>query len=218
MLRSAGMAQAKSNRARAAKKARRGRPKSQPPSATARRPSPRDGGSPGASRSSSTSAATSRPLAGVTATPMANHWSEDGVADIVPLGILRGRTEIVGLFRDLFAAVPDLQTTVTRDRRRRATGRGRMAHGRPFHRPVLPGRRADRPMGGTDVASTSSRSPTARTESAAAYYDGMSFARQVGLMPAQDSAPERAMKGALNTATKLRRTVRSKARTRMGGR
>jgi hypothetical protein len=40
-----------------------------------------------------------------------------------------------------------------------------------------------------------------------AYYDGMSFARQIGLMPTQGSASERAMKGALNAATKLRRTV-----------
>ena len=40
-----------------------------------------------------------------------------------------------------------------------------------------------------------------------AYYDGMSFARQIGLMPTQGSASERAMKAAFNAATKLRRTV-----------
>ena len=45
---------------------------------------------------------------------MAEHWLEDGVADLVPLGVLRGREEITRLFRELFAAVPDLETTVTR--------------------------------------------------------------------------------------------------------
>jgi hypothetical protein len=41
----------------------------------------------------------------------------------------------------------------------------------------------------------------------AAYYDGMAFARQVGLLPPQDSGAERAMKGALNAVTKMRRAV-----------
>ena len=35
-----------------------------------------------------------------------------------------------------------------------------------------------------------------------AYYDGMAFAREIGLLPAQDSGAERAMKGAVNAATK----------------
>ena len=42
------------------------------------------------------------------------HWREDGVDDIVPIGVLRGRGEIEGFFRGLFAAVPDLETTVVR--------------------------------------------------------------------------------------------------------
>ena len=40
-----------------------------------------------------------------------------------------------------------------------------------------------------------------------AYYDGMSFARQIGLMPPQDSGAERAMKSAFNAATRVRRAV-----------
>jgi SnoaL-like polyketide cyclase len=46
-----------------------------------------------------------------------------------------------------------------------------------------------------------------KNASVTAYYSGMSFARPIGLMPTQGSAPERAMKGAFNTATKLRRAV-----------
>jgi hypothetical protein len=49
-----------------------------------------------------------------------------------------------------------------------------------------------------------------KNTSVVTYYDGMSFARQIGLMPAPDSGPERAMKGALNAATKLRRAVNSR--------
>jgi hypothetical protein len=40
-----------------------------------------------------------------------------------------------------------------------------------------------------------------------AYYDGMAFAREIGLLPAQDSGAERAMKGAVNAVTKARRAL-----------
>ena len=40
-----------------------------------------------------------------------------------------------------------------------------------------------------------------------AYSDGMSFARQIGLMPALDSSAEQAMKSAFNAATRVRRAV-----------
>ena len=40
-----------------------------------------------------------------------------------------------------------------------------------------------------------------------AYYDGMSFARQIGLMPPEDSSAENAMKSAFNASTKVRRAV-----------
>ena len=42
-----------------------------------------------------------------------------------------------------------------------------------------------------------------------AYYDGASFARQVGMLPAEGSGAERAMKGAFNAVTKMRRTRRA---------
>src|SRR5918999_1912298 len=45
---------------------------------------------------------------------MAEHWSDEGVEDLVPLGMFRGREEILGFFGELFAAAPDLETTVTR--------------------------------------------------------------------------------------------------------
>jgi hypothetical protein len=40
------------------------------------------------------------------------------------------------------------------------------------------------------------------------YYDGVEFARQIGMLPPRDSAPERAMLAAFNGATKLRQRIR----------
>src|SRR4051812_43235399 len=45
---------------------------------------------------------------------MASHWSPDGVEDLVPERVLRGPEQIAGFFREIFAAMPDLETTVQR--------------------------------------------------------------------------------------------------------
>src|SRR4051812_21114917 len=45
---------------------------------------------------------------------MLEHWKEDGVVDLVPVGILRGHEEIAAFFLEMFAAFPDAETTVTR--------------------------------------------------------------------------------------------------------
>ena len=37
---------------------------------------------------------------------MLEHWTEDGVVDLVPIGILRGQDEIAAFFREMFAAFP----------------------------------------------------------------------------------------------------------------
>jgi steroid delta-isomerase-like uncharacterized protein len=140
---------------------------------------------------------------------LAGQWSEDGVADIVPLGVLRGREEIAGLFGELFAAVPDLETTLTRlvAGEHEAAVEWRMTGhftGRPFQGVDATGSRVE--LRGFDLIEIADGKNTSLTT----YYDGMSFARQIGLMPARDSGPERAMKGALNAATRLRRAVNAK--------
>jgi steroid delta-isomerase-like uncharacterized protein len=137
---------------------------------------------------------------------MAEHWSEEGVADIVPLGVLRGRKEIIGLFRDLFAALPELETTVTRivAGEHEAAVEWRMSGrftGQAFQGVQPTGTRVE--WRGIDLIEVADGKNTSVT----AYYDGMSFARQIGLMPALGSGPERAMKGAFNAATRLRRAV-----------
>jgi steroid delta-isomerase-like uncharacterized protein len=137
---------------------------------------------------------------------MAEHWSEDGVDDIVPLSPLRGHGEIIAFFRELFAAVPDLETTVTRvvAGEREAAVEWRMTGhftGEPFQGVDATGKRVE--MRGLDLLQVEDGQIVGNT----AYYDGMSFARQIGLMPAQDSSAESAMKNAFNAATRLRRTV-----------
>jgi steroid delta-isomerase-like uncharacterized protein len=137
---------------------------------------------------------------------MAEHWSEDGVDDIVPLSVLRGRDEIVAFFRELFAAVPDLETTVTRvvAGERQAAVEWRMTGhftGEPFQGIDAPGRRVE--MRGLDLMEVEDGRIVGNT----AYYDGMSFARQIGLMPARDSSAEQAMMSVFNTAIRARRAV-----------
>jgi steroid delta-isomerase-like uncharacterized protein len=137
---------------------------------------------------------------------MTSHWSADGVDDLVPLGPLRGHAEIAAFFGELFAAVPDLEMTVTRvvAGERQAAVEWRMTghfSGGPFQGIDATGRRLD--MRGLDLLEIEDGAIVANT----AYYDGMSFARQIGLMPPENSGAERAMKSAFNTATRARRAV-----------
>jgi steroid delta-isomerase-like uncharacterized protein len=133
-------------------------------------------------------------------------WNDDGVVDLAPLGILRGRGQIGAFFRELFAAFPDLETTVTRV----AAGQGEVAvewrmsatfTGEPFQGIEATGRPLE--LRGIDLIEIED----GKNVSITAYYDGMAFARDIGLLPAQDSGAERAMKGAVNALTKARRAL-----------
>jgi steroid delta-isomerase-like uncharacterized protein len=137
---------------------------------------------------------------------MAGHWREDGVDDLVPLGPLRGTDEIVAFFQELFAAVPDLETTVTRvvAGETQAVVEWRMTGnftGGPFQGVDATGRPVE--MRGLDLLEIEDGKIVGNT----AYYDGMTFARQIGLMPPESSSAENAMKSAFNASTKLRRAV-----------
>jgi steroid delta-isomerase-like uncharacterized protein len=137
---------------------------------------------------------------------MASHWREDGVDDLVPLGPLRGTGEITAFFRELFAAVPDVETTVSRvvAGETQAVVEWRMTGhftGAPFQGVDATGKRVE--IRGLDLFEIEDGKIAGNT----AYYDGMTFARQIGLMPPENSSAENAMKGAFNAATKVRRTV-----------
>jgi steroid delta-isomerase-like uncharacterized protein len=134
------------------------------------------------------------------------HWREDGVEDLVPLGPLRGRAEIKDFFRDTFAAMPDAETKLVRvvadDRQAavewRMTG---VFNGAPFQGIDPTGKVMD--VRGLDMMEIEDGEIVSNT----AYFDNMAFARQIGMMPAQDSSAERAMKSAFNALTKARRAI-----------
>jgi steroid delta-isomerase-like uncharacterized protein len=137
---------------------------------------------------------------------MLEHWTEDGVVDLVPIGILRGHDEIAAFFREMFAAFPDAETTVTRV----AAGQNEVAvewrmtatfTGTPFQGIEATGRPVE--LRGVDMIEIADGKNVTNT----AYYDGMAFARGAGLLPPQDSGAERAMRSAVNAATRLRRAV-----------
>ncbi|MEX2196344.1 MAG: ester cyclase [Thermoleophilaceae bacterium] len=138
---------------------------------------------------------------------MASHWSADGVDDLVPIGILRGPGEVRDFFRGLFAAIPDAEMTVDRISadERTAAVQWRLVgtfDGAPFQGIDPTGKRME--LRGCDCLEVEGGKVVRNT----AYYDGMAFARAVGMMPPLDSPAERAMKTAFNGLTKLRGALR----------
>jgi steroid delta-isomerase-like uncharacterized protein len=137
---------------------------------------------------------------------MAAHWDEEGIEDVVPATVLRGPDSIAGYFRELFAAVPDLETTVsqlvTDDRHAvvewRLTG---TFSGEPFQGIAPTERHID--LRGVDLLEIAEGRILGNT----VYYDAANFARQVGMLPPQDSGAERAMKNAFNAVTRVRRAI-----------
>jgi steroid delta-isomerase-like uncharacterized protein len=137
---------------------------------------------------------------------MAAHWREDGVEDLVAVGLLRGRDELRGYFASLFAAMPDARTTITRliageqscavEWRLEAT-----LEGAPFMGIEPTGKRVE--IRGFDLIELEDGEIVSNT----AYFDSMSVARQIGMLPADGSGADRAMKSAFNAVTKVRRAV-----------
>ena len=137
---------------------------------------------------------------------MVAHWREDGVEDIVPVGILRGRDELRDYFASLFAAMPDARTEITRlvageqscavEWRLEATLSGSAFMG------IEPnGRHIE--IRGFDLFELVDGELVSNT----AYFVGAGIARQIGMLPPDGSGADRAMKSAFNAMTKLRRAV-----------
>lgn len=140
------------------------------------------------------------------AAAMAEHWREDGVEDVVPVGLIRGRDELTDFFASMFAAMPDARTTVTR----LVAGEHTCAvewriegtfDGAPYMGIEPTGSHVE--IRGMDMLELED----GRIVSLTAYFDGAGYARQIGMLPADGSGADRAMKTAFNAMTKLRRTV-----------
>jgi steroid delta-isomerase-like uncharacterized protein len=147
------------------------------------------------------------------AAAMAGHWREDGVEDVVPVGLMRGRDELREFFASMFAAMPDARTTVSR----LVAGEQSCAvewrlegtfDGAPFMGLEPTGKHVE--IRGFDLLELEDGELVSNT----AYFDGAAFARQIGMLPADGSGADRAMRSAFNAVTKLRRAV---AERRTGG-
>jgi steroid delta-isomerase-like uncharacterized protein len=138
---------------------------------------------------------------------MVANYATDVLEDIVAHGVLRGREEVRAFFSELVAAVPDLHVTLTRlvtAGGREVVAEWRMGgtfSGAAFDGIDATGKHVE--VRGLDLFEVEDGQVVANT----AYYDGLEFARQVGMMPARASGAERAMKSAFNGTTKLRRMI-----------
>jgi steroid delta-isomerase-like uncharacterized protein len=135
------------------------------------------------------------------------HWRADGIEDVVPLRVLRGVDEIRGFLSSLMSAMPDLEMTVTRVTADESTAvvewRGAGTFSGEAFEGVDPTGSAVQ-LRSVDVLEVEDGAIVANT----VYYDGMEFARAVGMLPKKDSGAERAMISAFNGANKVRTLVR----------
>jgi steroid delta-isomerase-like uncharacterized protein len=132
--------------------------------------------------------------------------AEDSVDDFVVLGEVRGRAAIRRFFEELLAAFPDFEVSVERilGAEDGATVRWRAAgtfSGGPFQGIHPTGRHIE--IRGVDVMEIADGLVRHDT----IYYDGASFARQIGLLPRANSAAERGMTSAFNAVTRARRRL-----------
>lgn len=137
-------------------------------------------------------------------------WREDAVNDVIPFGILRGEAAIRGFLEEVFAGMPDARFTVDRiiADERGAAVRWRLVgtfNGAPFQGLEPTGSRID--LRGVDNLEIEDGRIVQNTD----VFDGAAFARQIGLLPPEESGADRALRAGFNTVTKLRRTVGKRA-------
>lgn len=137
---------------------------------------------------------------------MLEHWAEDGLEDMVPVGIIRGRDELRASFTAQFASMPDMRTTITR----LIAGEQSCAvewriegtfDGQPYMGIEPTGKYVE--LRGIDIVELED----GQIASLTAYFDGAAYARQIGMLPPDGSGADRAMKTAFNAVTKVRRTL-----------
>jgi steroid delta-isomerase-like uncharacterized protein len=140
---------------------------------------------------------------------MAACWSDDIVEDFIAVGVFRGVDAVTGFFAEMFAAVPDFAVEAlavtaegaTAAVQWRATGR---FTGAPFQGVHATGRPIE--LRGCDVMTFQDGLLAHNT----IYYDGLAFARQIGLLPQVGSAADRVLQATFNAQTDLRARVSSR--------
>jgi len=137
---------------------------------------------------------------------MAEHWADEGIEEIIPVGIFRGPAEVKAYFTELFTAIPDFEMEVERTLAQendvlvqwRAAG---TFSGGQLMGVDATGRRIE--LRGLDWLEVEGDKIVHNT----AFADGAALARGMGLLPPQGSAAEKAMFGAFNAFTKARGAV-----------
>ncbi|MBX5469768.1 MAG: ester cyclase [Thermoleophilaceae bacterium] len=133
----------------------------------------------------------------------AAHFADDGIDDVVPIGVLRGPAEVRAFFEDTFRAFPDFEFRVERvvvegdvaSVEWRASG----THSGGTFQGIEPtGKRVE--IRGCDVAEVRDGKIVRNT----GYYDAAEVARALGMLPARDSGAEKALLAAFNGLGKLR--------------
>lgn len=138
------------------------------------------------------------------------YWAED-IVEQFPTGTCRGRDEVRDYFAALFAAFPDFEINAVKIAgagntvlvRWHATG---TFTGAPWMGVEATGSRVE--LNGTDCF-------TVRDGKIAenfVVFDQLSFARQIGLLPAEDSALDRMMRSNFNLRTRVRKRLRPKGK------
>jgi len=132
-------------------------------------------------------------------------WGEDSVDHFLAAGrSVRGAPALAQWFGELFAAVPDFRMEVLNafdDGDRQAVVQWHADGtftGSPFLGIEATGRRVE--IRGVDVMRFDD---DGTIEENTVYYDGAEFARQVGMLPARDSAADRMTLAAFNAKTRL---------------
>jgi steroid delta-isomerase-like uncharacterized protein len=134
---------------------------------------------------------------------------DDAVDDFVVLGEVRGKQALGVFFLELFTALPDMQFTIERivgGDDHIAVGEWSLSatfDGGPFQGLEPTGRRVE--LRGVDVMEFED----GRLRHNTIYYDGLSFARQVGLLPTEGSGADRAVTLGFNTLTKAKKGLRA---------
>jgi steroid delta-isomerase-like uncharacterized protein len=133
--------------------------------------------------------------------------------DFVAVGVYSGKPAVRGFFEDLFVAVPDFTLTTERILAdgEHATVQWRITgtfSGGPFLGVHATGRQIE--LRGIDVMHIVDGLLVDNT----IYYDMLSFARQIGMLPSAGSRGDRAMTAAFNAQTDLRGILPIRSRQR----
>jgi steroid delta-isomerase-like uncharacterized protein len=133
-------------------------------------------------------------------------WAPGGIENIVAIGEMSVPDGLRAFFTELFTAVPDqkLEVLDVIAARNQAAVRWRMTGtfcGGPFQGVEPNGARVE--LEGFDMLTIKD----GLIERNDAYYDGMQFARQIGLLPQRDSTAERGMTNAFNMGTRITRSL-----------